>query len=78
MTDTPVDQDVVDILTTRSHEVLNLLQQIKISADAEERRDLADTVISELVRHSVAEEICVYSAMKEVPARRRRGGRPRC
>jgi hypothetical protein len=28
-----------------------LLQQIKITTDAEERRDLADTVISELVRH---------------------------
>jgi hypothetical protein len=57
MTDTPVDQDVADILTTDHHEVLDLLQQIKISADAEERRDLADTVISELVRHSVAEEL---------------------
>jgi hemerythrin superfamily protein len=65
MTDMPVDQDVVDILTTDHHEVLDLLQQIKISADAEERRDLADTVISELVRHSVAEEMYVYPAMKK-------------
>jgi len=65
MTDTPVDQDVVDILTTDHHQVLDLLQQIKISADVEERRDLADTVISELVRHSVAEEMYVYPAMKK-------------
>jgi hemerythrin superfamily protein len=65
MTDMPVDQDVVDILTTDHHEVLDLLQQIKISTDAEERRDLADTVISELVRHSVAEEMYVYPAMKK-------------
>ena len=65
MTDTPVDQDVVDILTTDHHEVLDLLQQIKISADAEERRVLADPVISELVRHSVAEEMYVYPAMKK-------------
>src|SRR5829696_3015944 len=65
MTDTPVDQDVVDILTTDHHEVLDLLQQIKTSTDAEERRDLADTVISELVRHSVAEEMYVYPAMKK-------------
>jgi hemerythrin-like domain-containing protein len=65
MTDTPVDQDVVDILTTDHHEVLDLLQQIKITTDAEERRDLADTVISELVRHSVAEEMYVYPAMKK-------------
>ena len=49
MTDTPVDQDVVDMLTSDHHEVLDLVQQIKITADAEERRDLADTVISELV-----------------------------
>ncbi len=65
MTDTPVDQDVVDILTTDHHEVLDLLQQIKISTDAEERRDLADTVIGELVRHSVAEEMYVYPAIKK-------------
>ena len=57
MTDTPVDQDVVDILTTDHHEVLDLLQQIKITANSEERRDLADTVISELVRHAVAGEM---------------------
>jgi hypothetical protein len=43
MTDTPVDQDDVDILTTDHHEVLGLLQQIKITANSEERRDLADT-----------------------------------
>src|SRR3954471_13471797 len=65
MTDTPVDQDVVDMLTTDHHEVLDLLQQIKITTDAQERRDLADTVISELVRHSVAEEMYVYPAMKK-------------
>ena len=65
MTDTPVQQDVVDILTTDHHEVIDLLQQIKISTDAEERRDLTDTVISELVRHSVAEEMYVYPAMKK-------------
>jgi hypothetical protein len=33
-----------------------LLQRIKINTDAEECRDLAGTVISELVRHSVAEQ----------------------
>ena len=65
MTDTPVGQDVIDILTTDHHEVLDLLQRIKIATDVEERRDLADTVISELVRHSVAEEMFVYPAMKD-------------
>ena len=68
MTDTPVDQDVVDILTTDHHEVLDLLQQIKITTDAEGRRDLADTVITELVRHSVARgDVCI-PRHEEVPA----------
>jgi hemerythrin superfamily protein len=65
MTDTPTEQDVVDILTTDHHEVLDLLQQIKVSTDTEQRRDMADTVISELVRHSVAEEMYVYPAMRK-------------
>jgi hemerythrin superfamily protein len=65
MNDSPLDQDVVDVLTTDHHEVLDLLQQIKVSTNAEERRDLADTVISELVRHSVAEEMYVYPAMRK-------------
>jgi hemerythrin superfamily protein len=65
MSDTPVEQDVVDLLTTDHHEVMDLVQQIKITVDAEERRDLADIVISELVRHSVAEEMYVYPAMRK-------------
>jgi iron-sulfur cluster repair protein YtfE (RIC family) len=65
MTDTPIDQDVVDLLTTDHHEVLDLVQQIKITSDAEERRDLADTIITELVRHSIAEEMYVYPAMRK-------------
>jgi hemerythrin superfamily protein len=65
MTDSPVEQDVVDVLTTDHREVLDLLQEIKVSTDSEQRRDFADTVISELVRHSVAEEMYVYPAMKK-------------
>jgi hemerythrin-like domain-containing protein len=64
MTDTD-RPDVVDLLSTDHQEVLDLLQQIKASTDGEERRDLADTVISELVRHSVAEEMFVYPAMRQ-------------
>ena len=65
MTESTAEQDVVDVLTTDHHEVLDLLQQIKVTTNAEERRDLADTVISELVRHSVAEEMYVYPAMRK-------------
>src|SRR3954447_5261027 len=65
VTETSSEPDVVDVLTTDHHEVLDLLQQIKVTTDPVERRDLADTVISELVRHSVAEEMYVYPAMRE-------------
>jgi hemerythrin superfamily protein len=64
-TGTTGEQDVVDVLTTDHHEVTDLLGQIKRSTDADQRRDLADTVIAELVRHSVAEEMFVYPAMRE-------------
>jgi hemerythrin-like domain-containing protein len=65
MTESASQQDVVDVLTTDHHEVLDLIDQIKSTTNAEERRDLADTVISELVRHSVAEEMYVYPAMRK-------------
>jgi hemerythrin superfamily protein len=61
---TSTDQDVVDVLTTDHHDVLELIGQIP-AAGAEQRRDLADTVIAELVRHSVAEEMWVYPAMRK-------------
>jgi hemerythrin superfamily protein len=57
-------QDVVDVLTTDHHEVLDLVEQIP-AADPAARRDMADTIIAELVRHSVAEEMYVYPAMRE-------------
>ena len=64
MTTSTGDQDVVDILTTDHHEVFDLIGKIP-GADPGQRRDLADTVIAELMRHSVAEEMYVYPAMKE-------------
>jgi hemerythrin superfamily protein len=64
MTASTGDQDVVDILTTDHHEVLDLVGRIP-SADPAQRRDMADTVIAELMRHSVAEEMYVYPAMRD-------------
>jgi hemerythrin superfamily protein/carbon monoxide dehydrogenase subunit G len=58
------EEDVVDILTTDHREVTDLIQQIRTTTDAGSRRDLADVMISELVRHAVAEEMYVYPAMK--------------
>jgi hemerythrin-like domain-containing protein len=65
MTDTASEQDVVDILTTDHREALDLIAQIKVATTKDDKRDLADTLISELVRHSVAEEMYVYPAMKK-------------
>jgi hemerythrin-like domain-containing protein len=65
MTGTMGQQDVVDVLTTDHREALELIGQISAAAEAERRRDLADTVIAELMRHSVAEEMYVYPAMRE-------------
>jgi hemerythrin superfamily protein len=64
MTTSTGDRDVVDILTTDHHEVQDLLGQIP-GADPAARRDLIETVIAELMRHSVAEEMHVYPAMRE-------------
>jgi len=64
MTTSTGNKDVVDILTADHHEVLALVGQIP-AADPEQRRDMADTVIAELMRHSVAEEMYVYPAMKD-------------
>src|SRR5207253_2612416 len=59
------EQDVVDVLTTDHHEVLALIGQISGAASNEARRDMADTAISEVVRHAVAEEMYVYPAIRE-------------
>ncbi|MGN6634780.1 MAG: hemerythrin domain-containing protein [Oryzihumus sp.] len=64
MTTSTGGQDVVDILTADHHEVMALVQQIPTAAP-DQRRDMADTVTAELVRHSIAEEMYVYPAMEE-------------
>lgn len=59
------DIDVIDELVADHREALQLLGRIASSTDVDERRELADTVISEVVRHSVVEEMYVYPAMRE-------------
>ena len=58
------NEDVIDALTTDHREAMDLIGQIR-SAAPDERRELADQLISELVRHSVAEEMYVYPAMRD-------------
>ena len=52
--------DVVDILTADHREMIGLIEMIEEATDPKERRSLADSVIAEVMRHSVAEELFVY------------------
>ncbi|WP_454086191.1 hemerythrin domain-containing protein [Georgenia sp. Marseille-Q6866] len=62
------EQDVVDFLTNDHALMIALLEEIQDTADPKERRDLADTLIAEVMRHAVAEEMHVYPAVeKHVP-----------
>jgi hemerythrin superfamily protein len=64
-TDHSTDRDVLDSLTTDHREAAELFDQIAASTDPVARRDLADSLIGELVRHSVAEEMFVYPAIRD-------------
>lgn len=58
--------DVVDELTKDHHEALEIFAQVADSTTPPtERRHLVDTVIGEVVRHSVAEEMYVYPVMRD-------------
>lgn len=60
--------DVVDILTTDHQEMMELAGQIKHTSDTGQRRDTADTLIAEVMRHAVAEEMYVYPVIeKHIP-----------
>jgi hemerythrin superfamily protein len=65
MADHSTDSDVLDVLTTDHAEFGELLELITTTVDPEHRRELADQLIGELVRHSVAEEMYVYPAMRD-------------
>jgi hemerythrin superfamily protein len=59
------EQDVVDVLTTDHREAEELIGRILTQTGAEERREAADQLIAELVRHAVAEEMFVYPVMRK-------------
>ncbi|MFG1883547.1 hemerythrin domain-containing protein [Micromonospora sp. NPDC049102] len=61
------DQDVVDILVADHREVETLFVELETrQGTPEHRRQLADVVIAELVRHAVAEEAYVYPTARKV------------
>jgi hemerythrin superfamily protein len=59
------NSDVVDILTGDHREMIDLIGQIELAPDPGHRRDIADTLIAEVMRHAVAEEMFVYPAVKD-------------
>src|SRR5436190_3949381 len=65
MTSSQTGGDVIDILISDHRDVTALISEIWSVNDPMIRRDLADTAISELVRHAVAEEMYVYPAMRK-------------
>lgn len=65
MSESEQDVDVVDVLTSDHGEMTELIGQIRLAEDPDGKRDVADTLISEIVRHAVAEEMYVYPAMRE-------------
>lgn len=57
--------DVITILTADHREMIDLIGSIRASTDAKQKRDLADTLIAEIMRHAVAEEMYVYPAIED-------------
>lgn len=64
MSDT-TKQTVIEVLVEDHREVEQLFEQAKAAASGEMRRELADQIIAELVRHSVAEEQYLYPAVRK-------------
>jgi hemerythrin superfamily protein len=61
------NSDLVSVITKDHREVEEAFKELESGqGSADHRRDLADHVIAELVRHSVAEEQYMYPAAREV------------
>jgi hemerythrin superfamily protein len=58
-------QDVLDVLMAEHRQVEALLKDLRAANDPTTRRDLADEIIAQLVRHSVAEEAYVYPVVRD-------------
>lgn len=65
MPDHSTDNDVLDVLATDHREFEELLELITTTVDPAHRRELADQLVAELVRHAVAEEMHLYPAMRD-------------
>lgn len=56
---------VITILAADHREMMQLIDAIRQSSDPSSARDLADTLIAEIMRHAVAEEMYVYPAIED-------------
>lgn len=60
-------QDMIDVLVEDHREVRELFRHLQTgNGDPQHRRDLADAMTAELVRHSVAEEAYLYPTARAV------------
>lgn len=60
------DPNLIDVITSDHREVEKVFTELENSTGStEHRRQLADHVIAELVRHSVAEEMFMYPAARK-------------
>ena len=61
-------KDMVSVLVKDHEEIKQYFAQIESATDAKGRRDAADELTAEVVRHSVAEEMYLYPAARKVLA----------
>jgi hemerythrin superfamily protein len=58
-------QDVLDLLVSEHRQVEELLKSLRAASDPAVKRELADEIIAQLVRHAVAEEAYVYPVVRD-------------
>lgn len=56
---------IIDVVVEDHQEVEQLFRRAESTSDPEERQDLANQIIADIVRHAVAEEQHLYPAMRE-------------
>jgi hemerythrin-like domain-containing protein len=59
-------KDMVSVLVKDHHEIKDFFRRLEAATDGETRRDIADMLPAEVARHSVAEEIFLYPAARDV------------
>ncbi|MET8147110.1 hemerythrin domain-containing protein [Actinoplanes sp. NPDC049668] len=62
---TTAQRDLIEILVHDHREVEELFDKFEATADPERRQDISEAAITELVRHSVAEEQYLYPAARK-------------